>query len=84
MGIKYLTYRCTVASLAFINDLGSHVLQCSSECASGGAEASEPLRSTEVGYLHYPTIRVYKHVVAFYVAMDDFLVVKVLETWGKF
>lgn len=71
------TYRSTITPLPFINNLWRHILQRPCERLSRGAEPGQSFARSEIRDLYHTAVSVYENVVAFYVAMDDFLVVQV-------
>lgn len=74
------THGSAITPLTLINDLRGHILKCSRKSLSGGTQPSQSLRRAEVRYLHDTAVRVNKHVVAFYIAVDDLLIVEVFQS----
>ena len=73
--------RGSVPSLPFVYHLRGHVLQRPREGGGVRADPSQSLARPEVGYLHHAAVSIDEDVVALDIAMDDLLIVKVLETF---
>lgn len=73
--------RGAVSTLAFVDDLGGHVLQGSRKRLCHRTKASQSLGSAKVRNLDDSAVRVYEDVISFYVTVHDFLLVQMLQSF---